>query len=432
MVLFFLFSFQLQSFALQFGTNHQKREKWRKQQSNVNLGQLDSLIVVLVQILFLILLFFFSFSSFCFVFSLFWKKKERVWVDDQKITKIFWLSFHFKIHFFLFFLFWKGGTSLCLWGFLCPLCLQLQGRSYSDDQKKSSSKKSLRESQFERYPPWSCRGILCSHVAVALFLGFCCCTFGNTVGRGRHSQQVQNFGVTFEYYCSSRKCCCSCCCCCGEISIEDCLIGHFCCCCSIIQVTMAMEERFRMRSKVKGNINIKRAHWKERKKYWWKIWAIGNGKIEPAQIHQKKIPFVEWTFFFCFPSCLLLVCSCFFFTVFPLFSVSFFPFGFFFSAWFGSPVLILRVPLISALSLSPFLLLSPHIASHLLLFIFFSFRLHFILFSFFPLTPFLVLLFWFIFCCHVSVCLFVCLLSVCQLLRRNAQMVFPSEYFSST
>ena len=195
------------------------------------------------------ILFSFLFSSFllflCFMFSYF--------VDDQNIS----LSFQFKITSFLF---EKGGRSFCLWGFLCPFCLFYQGKKYSEDLFSSDPENTLMtESQFERYPPWSCDGIHCFDVTITL--GLCCCNYGFLLGYERHVK-----GDNFEYYCSSQSCCC---CDCGQdwclsgdelsISIEDCLIGYLCCCCSLIQVTMSNEELFRMQSQVEGNVNIKHA-----------------------------------------------------------------------------------------------------------------------------------------------------------------------------
>ena len=198
-------------------------------------------------------------------------------------SKIFYFLFTSKL--ILLFFFEKGGISLCLWGFLCPLCLQLQTWSYSHDLSTISFENELTESQFERYPPWSCRGVVDrSESVVLLFLSCCCCLYGVLFGGHRHWDYPDH--VNLEYYCSSQHCCCRCC---HKFAIEDCLIGHFCCCCSVIQVTMANDERFRMQSKVEGDVNIKRAHWKERKKYWRKRWGFGNGKIEPAQILNRQI-----------------------------------------------------------------------------------------------------------------------------------------------
>mmetsp|Transcript_41783 Transcript_41783/g.58313 ORF Transcript_41783/g.58313 Transcript_41783/m.58313 type:complete len:188 (+) Transcript_41783:154-717(+) len=154
----------------------------------------------------------------------------------------------------------SGGRSLCLWGFLCPICLFHQGETYKVDLKYSSPEfysDPFTESQLERYPPWSCRGIACTAV-----IGSCLSTlfyslFGFVVGCGRH--EIFSERDKFQHYCSSQLCCCWCCFESDTLSIEDCLIGYFCCCCSIIQVTMANEEHFRMRSQVKGDINIKRA-----------------------------------------------------------------------------------------------------------------------------------------------------------------------------
>ena len=210
------------------------------------------------------LFFFFSFFYFSMCFCVF------IILKEEREEGVWWLikskTFHsfFSLQNSLFFVFKKGGARLCLWGFLCPLCLQSQGWTYSDNLSYSSSKRPLTESQFERYPPWSCRGICssfsdldCPNFIWAVICS-CCCLFGFAVGCGRHEKYSQR--VNFEYYCSSQPCCCCCRSCCDDLSIEDCLIGHFCCCCSIIQVTMAMDEHFRMQSKVEGNVNIKRAH----------------------------------------------------------------------------------------------------------------------------------------------------------------------------
>ena len=149
-----------------------------------------------------------------------------------------------------------------MWGFLCPICLFHQGRTYSRDLKRSSSSSSsssssenaLTESQLERYPPWSCHGLDHSDFSWTLFF-CCCCLFGFLVAGARHDRYSER-----DHYCSSQPCYCCCCCCDDDISIENCLIAHFCCCCSVIQITMADDERFRMRSKVEGNVNIKHAH----------------------------------------------------------------------------------------------------------------------------------------------------------------------------
>ena len=144
--------------------------------------------------------------------------------------------------------------SLCLWGFLCPCCLDLQAFSYSRDLSMSFAP--LTESQFKRYPPWSCRGVVRTYFVVDLLCScFCCCLYGLYVGSERHRKYSRR--GNFEYYCSSQPCCCRSCT--DGIPIEDCLIGYFCCCCSIIQVTMAIDERFRMQSKVEGNVNVKGA-----------------------------------------------------------------------------------------------------------------------------------------------------------------------------
>ena len=74
------------------------------------------------------------------------------------MTKKYFTSFSIQ-KFIPFICFEKGGRSLCLWGFLCPNCLDLQGFYYSSDLNRSSSENPLTESQFERYPPWSCRDI---------------------------------------------------------------------------------------------------------------------------------------------------------------------------------------------------------------------------------------------------------------------------------
>ena len=200
---------------------------------------------------FLFLLFFLLFFNVFLCFYYF-EKKGGVGVE---VIKNISLSFQFKINSF-FFVLKKGGASLCLWGFLCPLCLQSQGWTYSDDLEARSSEDPMTESQFERYPPWSCRGIDRSNFIWAVICSCCCCLFGLLVGGRRHEKYSPY--VNFEYYCSSQPCCC--CSCCDDLSIEDCLIGQFCCCCSIIQVTMATDELFRMQSKVEGNVNIKRAH----------------------------------------------------------------------------------------------------------------------------------------------------------------------------
>ena len=72
------------------------------------------------------------------------------------------------------------------------------------------------------------------------------------MGFARHWRDFDR--LNFEYYYSSHPCSCS-----DDISIEDCLIGYFCCCCSIIQVTLANDERYHMKSKVEGDVNIKHA-----------------------------------------------------------------------------------------------------------------------------------------------------------------------------
>ena len=147
-----------------------------------------------------------------------------------------------KIYFFLF---EKGGISLCLWGFLCPVALFEQGHNFGIAM---SLENSLTESQFDRYPPWSCRDIeLCAFICLATP-----CFSGFILGSKRHRwKHFENF----EFYCSSQKG--GCCCC--SMPIEDCLIGHFCCGCSIIQMTMAQDEIFRMKSAVEGDLNIKHA-----------------------------------------------------------------------------------------------------------------------------------------------------------------------------
>mmetsp|Transcript_41781 Transcript_41781/g.58308 ORF Transcript_41781/g.58308 Transcript_41781/m.58308 type:complete len:192 (+) Transcript_41781:154-729(+) len=158
----------------------------------------------------------------------------------------------------------SGGRSLCLWGFLCPICLFHQGETYKVDLKYSSPEfysDPFTESQLERYPPWSCRGLHWFLIGIFL-LGSCFCVpplFGIVVGCGRHQRYSEH--DRFGHHCSSLHCCpkFSCFHDCDAILIEDVLIGYFCCCCSIIQVTMANEEHFRMRSQVKGDINIKRA-----------------------------------------------------------------------------------------------------------------------------------------------------------------------------
>ena len=115
----------------------------------------------------------------------------------------------------------------------------------------------MTESQLERFPPWSCRGVDCVvGFGMNLFVNCCLCLYGFEMGYKRHVFESENF----EFYCSSRPaCCCFDCGCYDDISIEDCLIGYCCCCCSVIQLTMVNEERFRMQSKVEGNVNIKRA-----------------------------------------------------------------------------------------------------------------------------------------------------------------------------
>ena len=204
---------------------------------------------------------FFSLVLFVFVSSF----VSSSFISKKKGGGCNWVSdiifdFLFSLKFIPFFVLKKGGISLCLWGFLCPVCLELQGRSYLPGLLYSSS---VTESQFERYPPWSCRSFDSSDDFITIFIySCCCCFFGFAVGCDRHEKYSQR--VNFEYYCSSQPCCC-----CGEeLSIEDCLIGYFCCCCSIIQVTMANDARFRMQSKVEGDVNIKHALWKERKNYW--------------------------------------------------------------------------------------------------------------------------------------------------------------------
>ena len=169
------------------------------------------------------------------------------------ISKYFHFLFtNFKINSFL--LFEKGGISLCLWGFLCPVCLFEQEMTYSElwDDYTQDDSLSLTESQTERFPPWSCRSLDRFELMTTLFLGCCCCLFGTAVGYERHQQYHGRHN--FEYYCSSQPCCC-----CNSFLIEDCLIGQFCCCCSLIQLTMVNDERFRMNSKVEGGVNIKRA-----------------------------------------------------------------------------------------------------------------------------------------------------------------------------
>ena len=214
-------------------------------------------------------LLFFSFFFFSLCFCVFMILKEKKGGGCGLMIKNIWLSFHFEIH--SFFLFSKGGASLCLWGFLCPLCLDLQGNRYSHDLSKitndlensSSSfeklpENTMTESQFDRYPPWSCRGLCHSFTILLILVNCCCCCYGCVAGCERHGI---DFRENFEYYCSSQKCCC-----CDDVSIEDCLIGCFCYCCSLIQVAMAVHERFRMNSKVEGDLNIKRARWKRKKR----------------------------------------------------------------------------------------------------------------------------------------------------------------------
>ena len=87
---------------------------------------------------------------------------EEVW---------FLFSFHFKSNSFFFEI---ESSSLCLWGFLCPICLQVQGLNYSHDLEDSSSENPVTESQFERYPPWSCRGLSDSEfLGCYYFSSFC-------------------------------------------------------------------------------------------------------------------------------------------------------------------------------------------------------------------------------------------------------------------
>ena len=203
-------------------------------------------------------LFFFSFL-FCFCVFIRFERKRR---GCGLMFKIFDFLFNSKFISLFSFCFEKGGASLCLWGFLCPVCLELQGRSYSPGLSYSSSENPVTESQFERYPPWSCRGFDRYEAICLFFVSCCCCLCGLFAGAPRHRRGYDH--DHFEYYCSSQPCCG----CCHGISIEDCLVGHFCCCCSIIQVTMAVNEHFRMQSKVEGDLNIKCAHWKERKNYW--------------------------------------------------------------------------------------------------------------------------------------------------------------------
>ena len=234
---------------------------------------------------------FFSFLFFSFLFLCFIRFERRrggcVEIDDQKYIT---LSFQFKINSF-FFVLKKGGTSLCLWGFLCPLCLHLQEWNYSFVLADTSSKNPLTESQFERYPPWTCRGIaFCSsESAFILCLSYCLCLYGAFVGSERHEKYSPR--AKFEYYCSSQRWCCRCC---HTFTVEDCLIGYFCCCCSIIQVTMAMDEEFRMKSKVEGDVNIKRALWKERKKVLIEEKRNQFGKTKTNPQRECSILYRKW------------------------------------------------------------------------------------------------------------------------------------------
>ena len=138
---------------------------------------------------------------------------------------------------------------MCLWGFLCPICLHRQGSQYIRD-RADHSRNPLKETQFERYPPWSCRGVHWRWYILCV-----CCWYG-LIGYDRHRDSV-DFD-RFDTYCSARGCCC-----CHDFLIEDCLIGYCCCCCSLIQVTMVRDEVVRMKSlktKVGNAKNIKRAH----------------------------------------------------------------------------------------------------------------------------------------------------------------------------
>ena len=171
---------------------------------------------------------------------------------------------------------------MCLWGFLCTACLEAQGDKYSHYLLSPRSSQPATESQFERYPPWSCHGIDCPAFAFVLCVSYCLCLYGAVVGSVRHEKYSQR--TKFEYYCSSQRWCCRCC---HTFTVEDCLIGYFCCCCSVIQITMAMDELLRMKSKVEGDVNIKGALWKEEeKKYWLKRKGINLKKQK--QTHRKK------------------------------------------------------------------------------------------------------------------------------------------------
>ena len=127
-------------------------------------------------------------NFFSFFFSLSFlkeRKKERCVVVMSMMMKSKYIphSFHsFKIHFFFFSFFFcffeKGGISLCLWGFLCPICLQRQGYNHAKELSETSSENEMIESRFERYPPWSCRGFNGSDLAVGFFFGCCFCFYG--------------------------------------------------------------------------------------------------------------------------------------------------------------------------------------------------------------------------------------------------------------
>ena len=146
-----------------------------------------------------------------------------------------------------------------MWGFLCPIFLDIQLQRYSFRLSRSSRQSPVTESLFEQYPPWSCCALGCFDLGECA-LGLCCCCYGFQMGCERHRKDFDR--ERFEHYCSSQECCCLCC---RGYSIEDLLIGHFCCCCSVIQVAMAVNERFRMQFEVEGDLNIKRAHWKRKK-----------------------------------------------------------------------------------------------------------------------------------------------------------------------
>ena len=132
---------------------------------------------------------------------------------------------------------------MCLWGFLCPFCLWNQTRLYDENEEPN-------ESQLGHYPIWSCQGVWPTLLQCVL-VGFCgifLCGYGSFVGIPRHCPP--RVYLKFNY--SKQKYCC-------DHPIEDCMIGYFCCCCSLIQVAMANEEIFRMKSQIEGNVNIKRA-----------------------------------------------------------------------------------------------------------------------------------------------------------------------------